>query len=61
MPTIIVNVIEGKTAEQKEALIREITKAVTSTLELPEKTVTVIINDVPKTNWGIGGMPFQKR
>lgn len=57
MPYISIETFEGKTAEQKKALIQEVTKAVTSTLRVPPEVVWIVIKDVPRSNWGEKGQP----
>ena len=59
MPVVIVEMWAGRTEEQKAALIRGITKAFGKVGVKPEY-VTVIIHDVPKANWGIGGEQASK-
>lgn len=59
MPVVRVDMWEGRTEEVKEKLIKGITKVFTETGMRPE-WVTVIINDVPKTNWGSGGKQASK-
>jgi 4-oxalocrotonate tautomerase len=58
MPYISIETFEGKTAEQKKKLIREVTKAVTSTLAVPPESVWIVIKDVPRCNWGEKGQPI---
>jgi 4-oxalocrotonate tautomerase len=55
MPIIQVNMIEGRTVEQKRALVSEITKVVCKCINTTSDRVTVIINDIPKTNLGNDG------
>lgn len=55
MPIVQVSMIEGRTDEQKEKLIVEVTRAVVTALDAPEQSVRVIINEVPSTQFGIGG------
>lgn len=54
MPVVRVDMWEGRTEKVKEKLIERITKAFIDIGVNPE-SVTVIINDVPKMNWGSGG------
>lgn len=51
---------EGRTDEVKEKLIEGITKVFTEIGVSPE-WVTVIINDVPRSNWGSGGKQASKK
>lgn len=55
MPFLTVNLLEGRTEEQKTTLIRELTETVVRVLGSKPEQVRVLINDVPNTNWGIGG------
>jgi 4-oxalocrotonate tautomerase len=60
MPVIKIDIWEGRTEEQKEKLIKALTEVVVTTLEIPKEHITVIINDVPKTNWGLKGEQASK-
>ena len=59
MPVVLVETWEGKTDEQKETLIKGITKAFGEIGVRPE-SLTIIIHDVPKTNWGMRGEQASK-
>jgi len=50
---------EGRTAEQKEKLIKGITKAFEE-IGVPPEALNIIIHDVPKTNWGLRGEQSSK-
>ena len=39
----------------KTDLIREVTEAIGRALSAPEESVRVVIYEVPKSDWGIGG------
>lgn len=60
MPIIQVNLMEGRTDEQKENLIQEVSQAAARTLDAPLETVRVIINEMPKQHFGIGGQSAKK-
>ncbi len=60
MPVVKIDMWEGRTKEQKEKLIKSVTKAIADTLGIPKEHITVIINDVPKTNWGLKGEQASK-
>lgn len=60
MPLIHVGLMEGRTEEQIEKLIEELTITAVKTLQTPRETVRVIVYEVPKTNWGIGGVTAKK-
>lgn len=56
MPLIQVTLIEGRPAQAKADLIRELTQAVVS-LGAPRESVRVILQEVPAAHWGVGGVP----
>jgi 4-oxalocrotonate tautomerase len=47
--------MEGRTEEMKSKLIREVTAAMSRTLQAPKERIRVVIYEVPTSNWGIGG------
>jgi len=54
LPVVIVEMWEGRTDEQKEKLIKGITKAFEE-IDVPPEALNIIIHDIPKTNWGLRG------
>ncbi|MCW8865024.1 MAG: 4-oxalocrotonate tautomerase [Colwellia sp.] len=60
MPIAHINIMEGRTDEQKEKLVAEVTSAISRSLDAPEQNVRVLIHEVPKQNWGIGGSSAKK-
>ena len=59
MPVVIIEMWEGRTEEQKEKLIKGITKAFEE-IGVPPEALNIIIHDVPKTNWGLRGEQASK-
>ncbi|MBN9428750.1 MAG: 4-oxalocrotonate tautomerase family protein [Burkholderiales bacterium] len=55
MPLAQIYLIEGRTEEQKRAVIEKVTQALVEAVGAPKQAVRVCILDVPKTNWGIAG------
>ena len=55
MPTINIQIFEGRTVEQKRELVKAITEATVKTLQCSEGAVDIIIQDVKKENWATGG------
>lgn len=56
MPFAQVWLIEGRTEDQKRALIEKVSAAMQEAVGAPKESVRVWITEVPKTNWGIGGV-----
>lgn len=61
MPLIQINILEGRSAEKKERLIKEVSKLVAVTLESPIENVRVLINEMPAAHWGIAGESVKKK
>jgi 4-oxalocrotonate tautomerase len=55
MPIMQVFLVEGRSEEQKARLIAALTDAAVSELQAPIESVRVIINEMPKTDFGIAG------
>ena len=57
MPLIQVTLIKGRSAEAKTALIRGLTDAAIKAIDAPRESVRVILQEVPPSHWGVGGVP----
>ncbi|MGB9853828.1 MAG: tautomerase family protein [Candidatus Bathyarchaeales archaeon] len=60
MPIVHVNVWENFGEEKARILIQRITK-VFEDLGIPKHAVEVIVHEIPKTHWGIGGEPASEK
>lgn len=60
MPIAQINITEGRDDEKKERLIAEVTDAICRSLEVKPETVRVLINEMPKQHFGIGGVSVKK-
>lgn len=56
MPLVQVSILEGRSLEVKQTLIKEVTDAVTRTLGANPESVRVLIYEMPKEHWGVGGV-----
>jgi len=54
MPTIGVQMLQGRTPAQKADLIRGLSKAAQEALGVPEEAIRIILTDVSADNWGVG-------
>ena len=59
MPVIEVKMWKGTSQDAVEQIISGITKVFVE-LGIPEQAVEVIIQEIPKTHWGIEGKPASK-
>ncbi len=55
MPLLLIKIMEGRPPEKIEAMIEAVSEAAARTLGAPIDTVRVVVEEVPKTHWGIGG------
>ena len=56
MPFAQIYMVEGRTEEQKRAVIEKVSAALVEATGAPITNVRVWIHDVPKENWGIAGV-----
>jgi 4-oxalocrotonate tautomerase len=61
MPLAQLYIAEGRTDAQKKALIEKVTQAFVDALGTKPDSVWVTVNDVPKTQWGVGGKTLAER
>ena len=55
MPVVNIQLLAGRTPEQKENLIKEVTDAVVRTTGAKKEAVTISISDMKKEDYGHGG------
>ncbi|TNE40437.1 MAG: 4-oxalocrotonate tautomerase family protein [Alphaproteobacteria bacterium] len=55
MPVIRVDMFEGRDAKTKRELVKSFTSEMARITGCSEGSVHVIINNVPKEDWGLGG------
>jgi len=60
MPVVHVNVWEGFGQKKVKIAIRDITKVFVN-LGVPAHAVEVIVHEIQKTHWGIGGEPASEK
>ena len=55
MPFIEVKLYEGRSREQKQALVDKITEAFVEIAGTPREHVWIVFRDVPKDQWAMDG------
>jgi 4-oxalocrotonate tautomerase len=60
MPIVHVHFWEGVGEEKVKTMIRGITKVMMD-LGVPEHAVEVLVHEIPKTHWGVGGEPASEK
>jgi 4-oxalocrotonate tautomerase len=56
MPIANILILEGRTPEEKQALIRAVTTAIADSLSAKTESIRVIVQEIPREHWGIGGV-----
>ncbi len=56
MPTYHVEMLEGRTLEQKKKLVEAITRVTVEVLGGSPDAVDILITDVKRENWATGGV-----
>ncbi|HUU05159.1 MAG TPA: tautomerase family protein [Patescibacteria group bacterium] len=60
MPVVIVNMLSGRNAATKKALLKKVTDAVTAVLAVAPESVRGIIQEMPSEHYGIAGLPVEE-
>ena len=55
MPVVFINMVEGRSVEQKRAMTKAITKALVDTIGCSSESVHIIISDMKQENAAVGG------
>jgi 4-oxalocrotonate tautomerase len=55
MPIVQIELIEGRTVEQKRVLAEKVTKAIVESLNCPETAVSIIMRDMRTDNYAKAG------
>jgi 4-oxalocrotonate tautomerase len=49
--------IQGRPAQAKRDMMREVTEAIVRTTGSPRESIRVILREVPGWHWSVGGVP----
>jgi 4-oxalocrotonate tautomerase len=61
MPTIRVEMFEGRTPQQKAELARELTAACVRVLNSSPESVDILFYDVARQDWATGGVVWSEK
>ncbi len=61
MPTIRVEMLQGRTPEQKTALVKALTQAVVDSLGSKAESVDVLLYDIARQDWATGGVQWSDK
>ncbi len=56
MPILQVEILKGRTVEQKRQMVSKVTDAIAETLSCPKEAVTIIIREIEPEHLGLAGV-----
>ncbi|MDD4089823.1 MAG: 2-hydroxymuconate tautomerase family protein [Tissierellia bacterium] len=56
MPSIHVEMLKGRTIEQKREMVKEITEVVSRTANCPKEAIRIVINEMEFENFALSGV-----
>jgi 4-oxalocrotonate tautomerase len=60
MPFVSIRILEGHSQKRKNEISRRVTDAISEIAELPREAIWVVIEDVPGSDWFVGGAPVRE-
>ncbi len=60
MPIVTIQMLKGRDKEKRKELIKNVTDAVTKTLDVPVDSVRVLLNEIENENFGVAGLPIME-
>jgi len=55
LPIVQIHLLEGRDAARRAELIERITDVLVETADATREKVVVLLNEIPRENWGSGG------
>lgn len=56
MPIVHIELLEGRTQEQKDHLVKDVTEAIVKNTGAQRENVHIVIRDMEKGNYAVGGV-----
>ncbi|RKD22910.1 4-oxalocrotonate tautomerase [Ammoniphilus oxalaticus] len=61
MPIVRVEMFEGRTDAEKQAMVRAVTAAMASSLKIDQEDVDIIIQEIKRKDWATGGVTWDQQ
>ena len=61
MPFVEIKLWKGRNKETKKKMIEKVTEAITETIQCPKEAVHIVVHEVEKDDWAIGGKICSER
>jgi 4-oxalocrotonate tautomerase len=58
MPIVHIDLMEGRSPDRIEAMIRSVSQAIATSLEAPIDSVRVVVREMAPHHYGVGGRPW---
>lgn len=55
MPIVNLHILEGRTVDQKRKLVKSVTEAICTSLDVPADKVRIIVTNMDNDNYSIAG------
>lgn len=55
MPIVHIDLIEGRTPEQIKGMVKDVTEAIAKNTGAPQENVHIVLNEMKKDNYSVGG------
>ncbi|MGY3765264.1 2-hydroxymuconate tautomerase [Vagococcus vulneris] len=56
MPIVHIELLEGRTQDQKDAMVKDVTEAIVKNTGAQTENVHIIVSDMKKGNYAVGGI-----
>lgn len=56
MPVVTINLIQGRTVEQKRMLVKKVTEAVCESVNVPPESVHIVLTDMKREDYADAGI-----
>ena len=56
MPIVHIELLEGRTDEQKRAMVKEVTEAIAKTANAPRENIHVVVQEMKKEHYAVAGV-----
>ncbi len=56
MPIVTIKFLEGRSDDQKKALVKNVTDVVSADLNAPKEKIHVVLEEMKKTDYGVAGI-----
>ncbi|MEL7568170.1 MAG: 2-hydroxymuconate tautomerase [Dehalobacterium sp.] len=61
MPIVQMEILKGRTIEQKREMAKEVTDAIVRTLSCPPEAVSIIIREMEKESYSVAGKLYSDK